>query len=118
MKRLTESDIICKKLQGKDMLAIIRKYDLSLLFIENNKDKFSKKEWNDIIIHQKLSANCIREFQDKLDWMFISNWQKLSEKFIREFQDKVDWMAVAENQKLSLKFRKEFQDNLFPWDEA
>jgi len=58
----------------------------------------------------KLTANSLREFQDKVDWLdwyWISRYQTLSEDFIREFQDKVNWYCISRYQKLSKSFRKE-----------
>lgn len=72
-------------------------------------------QWYDISIHQKLSEDFIREFQDKVDWESISENQKLSEPFIREFQDEVDWDWISKYQNLSESFIREFQDNVDWW---
>ncbi len=45
--------------------------------------------WDVISVNQHLSADIIREFQNKLNWDCISKYQTLSESFIREFQNKL-----------------------------
>ena len=52
-------------------------------------------QWYDISIHQNLSEDFIREFQDNVHWDCISKHQNLSESFIREFQDEVDWNLIS-----------------------
>jgi hypothetical protein len=72
----------------------------------------SKDDWIYISLHQKLSEDFIREFQNKVDWMDISWNQTLSEDFIREFQDKVNWRNISLKQTLSENFIREFQGKL------
>ena len=78
----------------------------------NYKGLITKKQWEDISSHQKLSESFIREFQDKVDWDWISSYQKLSESFIREFKDKVSWFYIPVCQKLSESFICEFQNKV------
>ena len=81
----------------------------------NYKGLITKKQWEDISKHQKLSESFIRDFQDKVNWAGISRHQKLSEPFIRDFQDRVDWYWNSERQKLTESFIHEFQDKV-NWD--
>ena len=76
------------------------------------KGLITKKQWEDISSHQKLSESFIREFQDKIDWEWISIYQNLSEDFIREFQHKVNWYWISIYQNLSENFIREFQDKV------
>ena len=69
-------------------------------------------DWWAISIHQKLSEDFIREFQNRVNWAAIASYQKLSEDFIREFQSKVDWEAISKYQKLSEEFIREFQSKV------
>ena len=78
----------------------------------NYRGIITKKQWEDISKHQKLSEDFIREFQDKVYWGYISMFQKLSEDFIREFQDKVYWYNISTYQKLSESFIRDFQDKV------
>ena len=71
-------------------------------------------DWNDwkFYLHNKLSENFIREFQNKVNWDEVSRCQKLSEDFIREFKNKVNWVCISIYQKLSKDFKKEFKKEL------
>jgi hypothetical protein len=49
------------------------------------------KEINSLINEFDLNNVTYKNFKDKVDWGCISVHQTLSEEFIREFQDKVNW---------------------------
>jgi hypothetical protein len=99
------------KEKGWDWISVHQQ--LSENFIREFQDKVN---WDYISVHQKLSENFIREFQDKVNWYWISKYQKLSEDFIREFSNKVDWYWISEYQKLSEDFIREFS-NKVDWDQ-
>ena len=84
---------------------------ISAEFIREFQDKV---EWFLISHYHPLasSADFVREFKDKVEWKQISRRQTLSEDFIREFQDKVDWEEISDYQKLSEDFIREFQDKV------
>ena len=44
-----------------------------------------------------LSADFIREFQDKINWCYVAQSFWLTEKILNEFKDKIDWFYVAQN---------------------
>ena len=44
-----------------------------------------------------LSADFIREFQDKINWCYVSKSFWLTENILNEFKDKIDWFYVAQN---------------------
>ena len=78
-------------------------------FIREFQDKV---HWNCISVYQHLSEEFIREFKDDVVWNLISIYQHLSEDFIREFKDRVDWDGISANQHLSEKFIREFANDV------
>lgn len=65
-------------------------------------------DWSLLYMHQTLTEDFIREYEDKVDWYNISIYQDLSEDFIRTYQDKVNWYWIGQTQLLSDSFKQEF----------
>ena len=114
-KSITQRVNECLGTDYKGLISCFQWYDISIHqnlsedFIREFQDKVS---WDCISKYQNLSESFIHEFQDKVDWNLISIYQKLSEDFIHEFQDKVDWLGISTYQKLSESFIREFQDKV------
>ena len=72
--------------------------------------------WDWIAIHEELSEDDMREFQDKFNWRKLSDHQKhLTESFIREFSDRVHWDRISQRIQMSETFIEEFHDKV-TWD--
>lgn len=102
-----------KKLE-KEVSNLIKKYNLNCS-IQDFKDIVSWDDfWNDVVEHEKLSKDFIREFKDKINWLYVSIHQDLSENLIEEFYYDVSWPHISQYQKLSKKFIIKFRDALSP----
>jgi hypothetical protein len=70
----------------RDMQKLIKK-------LEEERGKpiseFNKGDWYNISVHQKLTEQFIREYQNLVDWEMIFKYQNLSEDFKQEFQHKI-----------------------------
>jgi hypothetical protein len=96
------------KLSKRDWDEISEHKKLSEEFIEEFK---SEVDWINITMHQKLSENFFRKFEESVYWSVI-NYQIISEDFIREFEDRLSWNLISRHQKMSEDFICEFQHKI------
>lgn len=55
---------------------------------------FAEKGWSYISVHQHLSENFLKKYQDKLDWWLICRYQDISTDFMLEVFNKIKWSEI------------------------
>lgn len=62
----------------------IRKLSLRQKIKKINKD--DEEKWYDIIYHNDIPEDLLREFSDKVNWILVIQYKQLSKDFLREMQ--------------------------------
>jgi hypothetical protein len=88
MKELTKEILSVENKSTTYLQNLCQGYILTADFLREYQDKLN---WHTVTLYQDLSEELILEFQDKVNWEMISAYYDLSEDFIRKFEDKLDY---------------------------
>jgi hypothetical protein len=90
LKHLIDNDLVNTAIEYQQFNEETLKKIINCGYVDDN-------FWNLISQYQHLSANFIKEYDDKLNWKLISIYQDLNMELITEYLDKIDWNNVPLN---------------------